>query len=95
MRMTDRVPGPNNRRFACEVLASWIVTLFVLAVGILLLGLDKGGPSDRVVLRWHDRPAAGEEERDEEQSATCGPDWVVPQSGSSSAPDPPANQQPR
>jgi hypothetical protein len=88
MRMTDRVPGPNNRRFAREVLAAWIVTLFVLAVGVLLLGLDRGGPSDRVVLRWHDRPAAAEEEWDDERSAPRGRDWVVPQSGSSSAPDP-------
>jgi hypothetical protein len=95
MRMTEWVPKPNYRRLVREVLAAWILTFFVAAGGLLLLAPHKGGPSDRVVLRWHDRPAAGEEERDEERSATCGPGWMVPQSGSSSAPDPPANQQPR
>ena len=78
--------NPNNCRPAREVLAAWIVTLLILAVGLSLLAVHQGGPSDRMVLRLYDRPAASEEDGEEERSATLGRDWAVPQSGSSFVP---------
>lgn len=85
----------NNHRFARELLAAWIVTLFILASGLLLLGFHNGVPGDGTVLCWHDRHVTADEAQDEERSTMRGPDWVQPQSGSSSSLYPSAIQQQR
>jgi len=70
-----------------DVLAAWVVTLLVVAFGLLLLLFHEPGAGDRVVPWRYAPPVAGAEPGDDDGSAPHGIDWGLPQSGSSTAPD--------
>jgi hypothetical protein len=85
--MTDSVRAMGKSNFIREVLAAWIVTLSAGAIGLLLLALHESRTDDRTVPLWYERPIADTEEWDEDLSAPRDAGWVLPQSGSSTAPD--------
>ncbi len=53
---------------ACEVFAAWIVTVFILAVGLSLLAFHERGVPGAVVPQWYEPPVVGTEEWD---NAAC------------------------
>ena len=59
---TDR----QDRRFIGELVAAWIVVLFVLVIGFAVISFHVPGVRDRDVPRWYDPPLAGVEPREDE-----------------------------
>jgi hypothetical protein len=89
MRMPDPEHGINNSDFIDEVLAAWIVTLLVVAIGVLLLALHEPGIDDRRVPRWYEPPVADAGEWADDLLVRRGAD-LMPRSASSSTPDTPS-----
>jgi len=76
----------NSSNFNREVLAAWVVVLVTIAIAVLLLLFDEPRTDHRIVPRWHKPPVAVVDEWDGDLSSRPSADWVLPQSGSSTAP---------
>jgi len=78
-----------NVNFTREAMAAWIVTVFVGAIGLLLLAFHEPNTDDRTVPRWYEPPVAEAEEWADDLLVRRGAGRVPSLSGSSTAPDRP------
>jgi hypothetical protein len=69
-----------------QVLVAWVVAVWAVAIAAFFLVFHEPRTEDRMVPRWH-KPPAADVERDDGLVVRRGPDWVLPQSGSSTAPE--------
>jgi hypothetical protein len=86
--MTEPRSAMSKSNFILELLAAWVVTLSAVAIGLLSLASHELRTDDRTMPRWYQRPIGDAEEWNEDLSAPRGAGWVLPQYGSSTAPDP-------
>ena len=70
-----------------QVVVAWVVAVWAVAIAAFFLVFHEPLTEDRRVPRWHQPPAADAVERDDGLVVRRGPDWVLPQSGSSTAPE--------
>jgi hypothetical protein len=85
--MTDPELMPNNSNLMRQVVVAWVVAVWAVAIAAFFLVFHESHTEDRMVPRWHQPPAAGAVERDDGLVVRHGLDWVLPRSGSSTAPE--------
>jgi hypothetical protein len=90
--MTDPELPLGNGNFIRRVLVAWVVAVWAVAIGAFLLVFHQPGGDDRIVQRRHEPPVAGAAERDGDPLVRRGAAGVLPQSGSSIAPETLPNQ---
>ena len=91
--MTEPEPPVDSSNVILHVLAAWIVAVWAVAIAAFLLVFHEPSTEEHIVPRWHKPSVAGAEEWDADLSARRGTGWVLPQSGSSVAPDAPPERQ--
>ena len=69
-----------------QVLVAWVVAVWAVAIAAFFLVFHEPLSEDRMVPRWH-QPSDADVERDDGLVVRRGPDWVLLQSGSSTAPE--------
>jgi hypothetical protein len=85
--MTEPERPVDSSNLIRQVLVAWVVAVWAVAIAASFLVFHESHTEDRMVPRWHQPPAAGAVERDDGLVVRHGPDWVLPRSGSSTAPE--------
>jgi hypothetical protein len=91
--MTDPELPLRNGNFIRRVLVVWVVAVWAVAIGAFLLVLHQPGGDDRMARQQYEPPVAGVTEWDDDPLVQRGTGPVVPQSGSSTAPETIPDQQ--
>jgi hypothetical protein len=90
--MTDPECPVDDSSFIRRVLVAWVVAVWAVAIGAFLLVFHQPSGDDRMVSRRYESPVAGAAGRDGDPLVRRGIGEVLPQSGSSTAPQTLPNQ---
>jgi hypothetical protein len=90
--MTDPELPLRNGNFIRRVLVAWVVAVWAVAIGAFLLVLHQPGGDDRMLSRRYQSPVAGAAGWDGDPLVRRGFGRMLPQSGSSTAPETLPNQ---
>ena len=85
--MTDPERPLDDSNFIRRVLVAWVVAVWAVAIGAFLLVFHQPDGDDRMAPRQYESPVAGAAGRDGDPSVRRGIGEVLPQSGSSTAPE--------
>jgi hypothetical protein len=85
--MTDPERPLDDSNFVRRVLVAWVVAVWAVAIGAFLLVFHQPGGDDRMAQRRYESPVAGAAEWGGDPSVHRGTGGVLPQSGSSTAPE--------
>jgi hypothetical protein len=90
--MTDPECPVDDSGFTRRLLVAWVVAVWAVAIGAFLLVLHQPGEDDRMVSQRYQSPVAGGAGWDGDPLVRHGIGEVLPQSGSSTAPETLPNQ---
>jgi hypothetical protein len=85
--MTDPERPLSDSNFIRRVLVAWVVAVWAVAIGAFLLVFHQPGGDERMVPRQYESPGAGAAEWNGDPLVRRGTEEVLPQSGSSTAPE--------
>ena len=77
----------DDSNFVRRLLVAWVVAVWAVAIGVFLLVFHQPGGDDRMVPRQYESPVAGAAGWDGDPLVRRGIGEVLPQSGSSTAPE--------
>ena len=90
--MTDPERPLDDSNFIRRALVAWVVAVWAVAIGAFLLVFHQPGGDDRLLSGRYESPVAGAAEWDSDPLVRHGIRAVLPQSGSSIAPEALPNQ---
>ena len=82
----------DDSNFVRRLLVAWVVAVWAVAIGAFLLVLHQPGGDDRMLSRRYQSPVAGAAGWDGDPLVRRGFGRMLPQSGSSTAPETLPNQ---
>jgi hypothetical protein len=82
----------DDSNFVRRLLVAWVVAVWAVAIGAFLLVFHQPGGDDRMVSGRHESPVTGAAGWDRDPLVRRGIGVVLPQSGSSTAPETLPNQ---